>query len=81
MILCHKCAGLLAHDTADDITGLNGCGCISGYVRGFEPRVDRPTAIATQLAAVRSRAALYASQGRPGYANVDDNIAHLSQLA
>jgi len=47
MILCHKCSGVLAGDTKET-EGLSGCGCISGWVRGFEPSLNREQAIAAQ---------------------------------
>lgn len=47
MILCHKCSGVLAGDTKET-EGLSGCGCISGWVRGFEPSLNREQAIAEQ---------------------------------
>jgi DNA-directed RNA polymerase subunit M/transcription elongation factor TFIIS len=47
MILCHKCSGVLAGNKTE-IAGLSGCGCISGWIRGFEPSVSREEAIAAQ---------------------------------
>ena len=46
-MLCHKCSGVLAGDTKET-EGLSGCGCISGWVRGFEPSLNREQAIAAQ---------------------------------
>ena len=63
MILCHKCSGVLANEGADT-SGLMGCGCISGYVRGFEVPVDRAQAIAQQIKRQDELIALYQRQGR-----------------
>ena len=64
MILCHKCSGLLAYDEKDDTTVLLHCGCISGYVRGFEPVMDRKAALQAQIAAQTATIALYQRQQR-----------------
>jgi hypothetical protein len=64
MILCHKCAGLLWRDDSEDITGLLSCECMSGYVRGFEPKLTRTEAIKVQIAQQESWIDLYISQGR-----------------
>lgn len=63
MILCHKCSGVLTADD-DEARGLRGCGCISGWVRGFEPVLTRAEAIAAQLAQCERNIALYTRQGR-----------------
>ncbi len=64
MILCHKCSGLLAYADNEDTTGLLDCSCISGYVRGFEPMLNRRAAIAAQLAAQKEWQLLYMRQNR-----------------
>lgn len=63
MILCHKCSGVLAGE-AQEIKGLNGCGCISSYYHGFEPAVTRKEAITIQIAAIQQRRRLYLDQKR-----------------
>jgi hypothetical protein len=63
MILCHKCSGVLANEGAD-ASGLMGCGCISGYVRGFETPLTRGQAIAQQIKRQDEWIALYQRQGR-----------------
>lgn len=64
MILCHKCAGVLAYEKIEDTTGLRSCECMSGYVRGFEPIVDRATSIVKQAEQQERWAQLYERQGR-----------------
>ena len=64
MVLCHKCAGVLAGDR-EETKGLMGCGCISGYVRGFEPWLTRPQAIQAQIKQCDSWVELFRGQGRP----------------
>ena len=64
MILCHKCSGVLASDAAEDISGLLGCSCISGYVRGFESELSRKDALVKQIKAQNIWLALYQQQGR-----------------
>lgn len=80
MILCHKCAGILARRKDEDATDMMRCGCISGYVRGFEPNLSRKEAIQKQIEACKQRAALYAGQGRPGFCNMDEQAAELERL-
>ncbi len=60
MILCHKCGGLLTEAS----TGLYGCGCISGYIRGFEPHLTRAQAIAEQVKETKERISMFIRQGR-----------------
>lgn len=62
MILCHKCSGILAN-SGKDSSGLFGCACISGYVRGFEKVLNREQAINAQIRASRWRIDLIAKQG------------------
>lgn len=62
MILCHKCSGLLS---GEKDTGLYGCQCISGYIRGFEPEVSLEQAAIEQVKREIEWFALYVSQGRP----------------
>lgn len=62
MILCHKCAGLLACDDKENVAGLRPCRCISGYVRGFEKEVTRLQAIEKQIRAAEQWIALYERQ-------------------
>lgn len=64
MILCHKCSGVLANADSENTKGLRGCGCISGWVRGFEPEVDRDTAVRRQIMQCFERADLYTRQDR-----------------
>lgn len=64
MILCHKCAGLLAYNDNENIQGLRSCECISGYVRGFEPFLNREEAIWKQACTQEMRANLYRTQQR-----------------
>ena len=64
MILCHKCTGLLAYGESENIAGLRGCSCISGWVRGFEPYLNREQAIDAQINRTQERIAMYAQQGR-----------------
>ena len=73
MILCHKCGGLLASRDGNT-DGLYGCGCISGWVRGFEPNLSREEAIASQVNSTKQRISLFVSQGRG-----DDYIAPLRE--
>jgi len=63
MILCHKCSGVLAGDTTET-AGLLDCGCISGWVRGWETPVTREQAITIQIAAEQERRRLYMDQNR-----------------
>lgn len=46
MILCHKCAG-----TFEQHPFLEGCRCISGYPRGFEPNLTEQQALEEQIKA------------------------------
>jgi hypothetical protein len=64
MILCHKCSGLLANSESEDVAGLRDCRCISGYVRGFEPVLNRAQAIDVQIDRTIERIELYERQGR-----------------
>ena len=64
MKLCHKCAGLLANDETENISGLLECECISGYVRGFEPELTRPEAIKAQIEQQEEWKLLYMRQNR-----------------
>lgn len=64
MILCHKCSGVLAYEKTEFTTGLLGCQCISGYVRGFEPKVFRSEAIQRQIKRQYDWIELYTQQGR-----------------
>lgn len=64
MILCHKDGGVLHSDSDAESEGLYGCGCISGWVRGFEPHLDRAAAIAAQIDATRDWIKLYVGQKR-----------------
>jgi hypothetical protein len=66
MFLCHKCSGLLANRESENVTGLRGCSCISGYYRGFEADLTREQAIGEQVKAAQSRIELYKRQGRSG---------------
>ena len=82
MILCHKCSGILA-SRGEDGTGLYGCGCMSGWVRGFEPDLSRRDAIAAQENATRQRVALFAEQRRTDaeIAPYRERLEKLGQLA
>jgi len=63
MILCHKCSGMLSFDRDSEVvTGLAGCRCISGWVRGFEPDLTRSEAVAAQIKRQQSDIDLYRSQ-------------------
>lgn len=64
VILCHKCSGLLHADTREEGSELVHCGCISGYVRGFEPHLTREEAINSQIDSVRKRIDVFVHQGR-----------------
>ena len=64
MILCHKCSGVLSHGDNEDVSSLYPCGCISSYVRGFEPIVNRDEAIVAQVKACKERISLYIEQER-----------------
>jgi hypothetical protein len=64
MILCHKCSGVLAYADKMEIEGLLDCSCMSGYVRGFEPTVNRAQAIEAQQIHCNFRIELYRTQGR-----------------
>ena len=66
MFLCHKCSGLLVNRESENVTGLLGCSCISGYYRGFEADLTREQAIDEQVKAAQSRIELYKRQGRSG---------------
>jgi hypothetical protein len=61
VILCHKCSGFL---TAPNDSRLYSCGCISGWVRGFEKALTSEEAVVTQIKAGKERLDLYAGQGR-----------------
>lgn len=62
MILCHKCSGILGATKDENTEGLNGCGCISGWVRGFESNLTRPEAIMEQMNACVRKIDMYRSQ-------------------
>jgi hypothetical protein len=64
MILCHKDAGLLAARKDENVEGLLSCGCMSGWVRGFEPDLTREQAVAVQIKMQDSWIALYTTQKR-----------------
>ena len=64
MILCHKDSGLLANDPDENIQGILGCGCISGWVRGFEPNLNREQAIRQQIEQCFNWIHLYTQQDR-----------------
>ena len=66
-ILCHKCSGILARRKDDNAEGLSGCGCISGWIRGFEKELTRKEVVEAQLSAAKRTMDLYASQGRPDF--------------
>ena len=66
MYLCHKCAGLLLNEESEDVAGLRGCGCISGYYRGFEKNLTREQGIEQQVVTIKERIKLYERQGRAG---------------
>ena len=82
MILCHKCSGVLA-SRGENTDGLFGCGCISGYVRGFEPNLSRQEAVVSQIKATNQRISLFVSQGRGDdyIAPLRSRIAKLESLA
>ena len=82
MILCHKCCGILASGTDEDTSGLFGCGCMSGYVRGFEPDFSRKESVEAQTTETQERVRLYVSQGRDStfIASVRERLAKLKQL-
>lgn len=63
VILCHKDSGVLVAGE-ESMSGLFYCGCISGWVRGFEPIVTREEAIEIQRKELESRLAHYRWQGR-----------------
>jgi hypothetical protein len=44
-ILCHKCSGVLAGPKPSP---LHSCGCISGWIRGFEPHLTLAEAAGKQ---------------------------------
>lgn len=64
LILCHKDGGVLHHDEPSEVVGLYYCGCISGYVRGFEPSLTRLDAIKAQVAETKEWIKTFTSQGR-----------------
>lgn len=64
MILCHKCSGILASSASENTQGLNGCGCISGWVRGGEPNLNRQQVITVQFYRCFEWIELYIRQGR-----------------
>ena len=80
MILCHKCSGVLNPSLDGDGNGLYGCGCISGWIRGFEPILTREQAIAAQVNACDERIALYIRQGREAW-NVEQETSRRDKLA
>ena len=80
MILCHKCSGILAMNHNEDTSGMMECGCISGWVRGWEPHLDRIAAIREQITACENRERLYAEQGRPGFNNMEERANELRKL-
>lgn len=83
MILCHKDAGLLAARDDENTAGLLGCGCISGWVRGFEPDLTRAQALEVQIKRQQERIDLYIAQGRSDWEidNVRKRKADLETLA
>ncbi len=64
MILCHKCAGVLAVEEPKDAEGLLSCQCMSGYVRGFEEDQTRTEAIHSQIKQQDAWINLFTQQGR-----------------
>ena len=79
MILCHKCQGLLAHEETENVAGLLGCQCISGYVRGFEKQHTRLTAVSAQIKQQREWITLYESQKRePEW--IEDRLVKIKAL-
>jgi len=64
MYLCHKCAGVLLSEEQENTEDLLGCSCISGYYRGFEPKLNRKEAIAKQIARQIEWIELYTRQNR-----------------
>lgn len=64
VLLCHKCSGVLANTDKDTNHGLNGCKCISGYVRGFQRAMSIEEAASAQVQREIEWIALYVSQGR-----------------
>jgi hypothetical protein len=64
MFLCHKCSGLLVHDESENVAGLHGCRCMSGYYRGFELKLDRAQAIEAQIKRTEERIKMYERQER-----------------
>jgi hypothetical protein len=79
MFLCHKCSGLLVHGKSEDISGLRGCSCMSGYFRGFEPDLTREQAIDAQIEGTVKRIELYEQQGRSKQ-YIDPEMEKLDQL-
>ena len=82
IILCHKCAGVLACEPGQD-RDLLGCQCLSCWVRrGFEPVLDRAEAIAAQIKANEQRLHSYILQNRSqdGLDRVQADIDKLTAL-
>jgi hypothetical protein len=78
MFLCHKCSGLLANRESENVTGLRGCSCVSGYYRGFEADLTREQAIGEQVKAAQSRIELYERQGRAGQLLAYEQAWHIA---
>lgn len=89
IILCHKCSGLLTQ--TDDQVGkqLNGCQCISGYVRGWETPLTTEQAIQEQVKQEIQWLSLYTSQSRNpcswndigNYRKTTERLANVIRLA
>lgn len=82
MILCHKCSGVLGHNDDENVAGLLSCGCMSGWVRGFEPNLGRLEAITAQIISLEDRLHLYLDQERDQHwiNLVEQDIANLKAL-
>jgi len=82
IILCHKCAGVLAYAEKEEVESLLECQCISGWVRGFEPMLTREQAIERQIAQQDQWIALYRQQGRASgeVARVEEKKEKLQKL-
>lgn len=77
IILCHKCGGTLTADQKP----LYGCGCISSYIRGFEPCLTLPEAIEEQRHESKKTLVLYRAQGRDEQGpHVQGVLARLKRL-
>jgi len=79
MILCHKCSGLLAWNKEEDTTGLLSCQCISGWVRGNEPVLNRQQVITCQFYRCFEWIELYTRQGREQYW-IDNQLERAEKL-